>query len=230
MADAKNKNDAQRPGGTETREHDGCWVSRRNFLAHAGFLVVATALVRAPIIRERGWLAAAEAATFDEVTDTFNGLLTFIVPGPDEYSVAQGVSTPEPGAIEANVTHVFIETIDDTAPYLPQFSAVASGILNDLATFVNPSPGGTFLSHFARLSFDEKVAVIKIMDSTDELKPLAGVLLAFGAFLVYSEAGVFDPTTRSLTDTPVGWTLSGYQGIADGRDEFRGYFGHRRKI
>ena len=68
------------------------------------------------------------------------------------------------------------------------------------------------------------------MDTTDALKPLIGILPAICAFLVYSEAGVFDPTSRTLTDTPVGWALSNYQGVADGRDEFRGYLRHRRKV
>lgn len=71
---------------------------------------------------------------------------------------------------------------------------------------------------------------MQIMDSTGELQSLAGVLLPFGAFLVYSEAGVFDAQTRSLTGAPVGWTLSGYQGVSDGRDEFLGYFDGRRRI
>ena len=56
-----------------------------------------------------------------------------------------------------------------------------------------------------------------------ELRPaLAGVLPQFVAFLVYSEAGVFDPVTRTLTGTPLGWKLSNYEGVADGRDEFKG--------
>ena len=33
----------------------------------------------------------------DLVVDTFNGLVAFVVPGPDAYSVAQGESTTEPG-------------------------------------------------------------------------------------------------------------------------------------
>jgi hypothetical protein len=36
--------------------------------------------------------------------------------------------------------------------------------------------------------------------------------------------------TRTLTQQPVGWTISNYSGTADGRDEFRGYLGHRRGV
>jgi hypothetical protein len=44
------------------------------------------------------------------------------------------------------------------------------------------------------------------------------------------DAGAFDPVTRTLTQQPVGWTISNYSGTADGRDEFRGYLGHRRGV
>jgi len=206
-------------------------VSRRSFLLNMGLLAAATALVQgAGVLSGRGWLAPAQAATTDVVHDTVNGLLAFIVPGPDEYSIAQGVSTLEPGGVDANVTDIFIATLDQSTPFLPNFSATVAAILNDLALSVNPSASGAFLSAFARLSFGEKVAVFQIMDGTDPLKPLAGLLPAFAAFLSYSEAGVFDPQTRSLTGQPVGWTISAYQGVSNGRDEFRGYFENRRSV
>lgn len=217
------------PSPLEDSREDGR-LCRRSFLANLGLGAAAATVLQSTALRGHGWLKSAEAATLDEVIDTFNGLLTFLVPGPDDYSLAQRVSTPEPGAIEANVTQAMIDTIDDLAPYQPSFSAVVASILNDLATLVNPSAGGRFASHFAHLAFPEKAAVIQIMDSTDDLKPLTGVLLPFGAFLVYSEAGVFDAATRSLSGTPVGWTLSGYPGVSDGRDEFLGYFGGKHRI
>src|SRR5438046_1939918 len=94
------------------------------------------------------------------------------------------------------------------------------GFLNGIDLVVNPSPGGTFLSPFACLSCAEKAAVFQIMDGTDSLKPLAGVLPAFVAFFCYSEAAVFDPVTRSLTGEPIAWELSSYEGVSDGRNEF----------
>jgi hypothetical protein len=53
------------------------------------------------------------------------------------------------------------------------------------------------------------------------------VLPALVAAFSYSEAGAFDPVTRSLAGSPVGWQISSYQGVADGRDELLGYFGRR---
>jgi hypothetical protein len=220
----------------KTRGIDDCEsvakrMSRRGFLSNMMLLAAAAALARATdLLTSRGWAQAAEVATPDLLHDTFNGLLAFIVPGPDDYSVAQGVSTVEPGGVDEGVTDILIATLDETTPFLPQFSATVAAILNSIALVVNPSPGGTFLSPFACLSFAEKAAVFQIMDGTDSLKPLAGVLPAFVAFFCYSEAAVFDPVTRSLTGHPIAWDLSSYQGVADGRNEFLGYFENRREV
>ena len=206
-------------------------LARRLFLRDTGFLTAAAALIQMPDwLGSKGWLQAAEAATPDLVHDTFNALIAFVVPGPDPYSVAQGVSTVEPGGLDADVAEVLIETLDHTTPFLPAFSAVVASILNGVGQQVNPTAAGPFLSPFARLSFAEKAAVFQIMDGTDSLKPLAGVLPAFVAFFCYSEAAMYDPATRSLTGEPLAWELSSYQGVADGRDEFLGYFENRRKV
>lgn len=225
-----------RPKSVTAHSFDNCesaarCISRRGFLGNMALLAAAAALARATdLLTSRGWAQAAEVATPDLLHDTFNGLLAFIVPGPDDYSIAQGVSTVEPGGVDIGVTDILIATLDETTPFLPQFSATVAAILNSLAQVVNPSAGGPFLSPFARLSFAEKAAVFQIMDGTESLKPLAGVLPAFVAFFCYSEAGVFDPVTRSLTGEPIAWDISSYQGVADGRNEFLGYFENRRKV
>ena len=225
-----------RPKSVKAPSLDNCGstarrMSRRGFLGNMMLLTAAAALARATdLLTSRGWVQAAETTTTDLLHDTFNGLLAFIVPGPDDYSIAQGVSTVEPGGVDEGVTDILIATLDETSPFLPQFSGIVVAILNDLALVVNPSPGGTFLSPFACLSFAEKAAVFQIMDATDSLKTLGGVLPAFVAFFCYSEAGAFDPVTRSLTGHPLAWELSGYQGVSDGRNEFLGYFENRRKV
>ena len=206
-------------------------ISRRGFLGNMLLVSAAVALARATdLLTTRGWIQAADVPNLDLVHDTFNGLLAFIVPGPDDYSVAQGVSTVEPGGVDEGVTDILIATLDETTPFLPQFSGTVAGIFNGIALVVNPSPSGQFVSPFACLSFAEKVAVFQIMDGTDSLKPLAGVLPAFVSFFCYSEAAVFDPVTRSLTGHPIAWDLSSYQGVSDGRNEFLGYFENRREV
>jgi len=199
--------------------------SRRSFFGNTLLISAAAALMQArDLLGSSGWIEAAQATTTDLIHDTFNGLLAFVVPGSDDYSVAQGVSTVEPGGVNVGAADALLATLDESTPFLPNFSAQVAAILNGLAQAVNPSPGGTFLSPFARLSFPEKAAVFQAMDATESLKPLAGVLPAFVAFFCYSEAGAFDPATRSLTGPPLGWQLSNYEGVADGRDEFLGYF------
>jgi hypothetical protein len=201
-------------------------LTRRNFLSHALLASASSALIAASgFLGAKGWLADARAATGDAATvDTFNGLLAFVVPGSDAYSTAQGVSTPEIGGVSVGAVDVLIATVDESTPFIPSFSAQVAAILNGLALAVNPSASRPFLTPFANLSFAAKVGVFQIMDGTAALQPLAGVLPPFAAFFAYSEAGAFDPVTRTLTGPPLGWTLSQYQGVSDGRAEFLGYF------
>ena len=149
-------------------------------------------------------------------------------PGQTPIRRAQALTSPTLGGVDANVIDVLIETLDLSVPFLPQFSATVAGILNNLAQLVDPSATTPFQSPFANLKYAEKVAVLQIMDSTDDLKSLGGVLPAFVAYVCYSDAGTFDPATRTLTGKPIGWTISNYSGVSDGRDEFQGYFHNRR--
>jgi hypothetical protein len=125
--------------------------------------------------------------------------------------------------VDLGVTEVLIRTIDESTPSQPSFSAQVAAILNGLAANVNPGGGGQLSSPFANLSFAQKVAVFQIMDGTPALELFGGLLPLFVAFFCYSEAGTFNPATRSLTGKPLGWTLCNYQGVADGRDELLGY-------
>jgi hypothetical protein len=200
-------------------------VTRRNFLGHALLASASSALIQASgFLDAKGWLGDARAAGADTTIDTFNGLLAFVVPGSDSYSTAQGVSTPEIGGVSVGVANILIATVDESTPFVPSFSAQVAAILNGLAPAVNPAASGPFLAPFANLSFAAKVGVFQIMDGTTALQPLAGILPPFVAFFAYSEAGAFDPVTRTLTGQPLGWTLSQYQGVSDGRAEFLGYF------
>jgi hypothetical protein len=215
----------------ESPEWHARLLSRRSFIRHAGLTAAAMALLPVPeVLSGRGWVQPAYAAEPDLVHDTFNGLLAFIVPGSDRYSEHQGISTAEPGGVVAGITDVLIASMDQAVPFRPNFSVELAGILNGVAQAVNPSASGRYSAPFANLSFPEKVAVFQVLEGDPALRPLAGVLPQFVAFLVYSEAGVFDPKKRTLTGTPLGWTLSKYEGVADGRDEFKGYYQDRRKV
>jgi hypothetical protein len=111
---------------------------------------------------------------------------------------------------------------------------------------------GLFLSPFSRLNFVEKTKAFQLMeteaasiaaaidrDITEPVRDsvsgliefLAGALLEFAAFGSFNEFGAFNPTTRTLVATPVGWTQSSYLALApnhrpvEGWDEFKGYLG-----
>jgi hypothetical protein len=213
----------------ESPEGHARLLSRRSFLRHAGLTAAAMALLQAPeVLSARGWIQPAYAA--DPVHETFDGLLAFVVPGNDLYSGKQRVSTDKPGGVDAGITDVLIASMDQAAPSEENFSVRVAGILNTMAQAVNPSASEPFSAPFANLLFPEKVAVFHILEGDPASRPLAGVLPQFVAFLVYSEAGVFDPNTRTLTGPPLGWELSEYEGVADGRDEFKGYYQNRRKV
>ncbi len=198
--------------------------SRRGFLRHP--LTLAAAACLAPVgevLRERGWLGAASAATVDFVHDTLNGLIAFVVPGPDAYSVGQGVSTAEPGGLDANVTDVLIQTLDLAQPEQPNPPSV------QVAVLLNQVSQAMFGKPFSGLLFAQKVAVFGYLESQPALAPLVALLFLFASYLSYSEAGVLDPSARRLTGWPVGWTISGYAGVSRGHDEFLGYYQNRRK-
>src|SRR5262249_3243273 len=147
-------------GASMNREISQSGRSRRNFLEGALWAGATAALLKAQTFFQDGsWLASAQAATPDLIHDTFNGLLAFVVPGSDPYSIAQGVSTVDQGGVDAGATDILIATLDQSTPFIPSFSAQVAAILNGLALAVNPGAPGTFISPFARLSFAEKAGV-----------------------------------------------------------------------
>ncbi len=213
-------------------DHSSLRLSRRAFVVQVGLL--ASALAPLPgVLKRAGFLDDALAAAPDVVSETFNGLVAFVVPGPDAYSVAQGESSAEPGGIDAGATPALIAGLNFAQWFNPTAAEGVATLLNGVALVVNPSAAsGSFASPFANLLFAEKAAVFAVLEGDPQfaaLRSLVGSLLGLVAFLSYSEVGVFDPATRKLVGQPVGWTLSSYDGVAEGRDELRGYFEHRRR-
>lgn len=133
-------------------------------------------------------------------------------------------------------------------------SLVVALLLNVVATQVNPlALNGPFLSPFARLTLDEKCRAFELLEGPDAdlvalldaglpeplrssisglLRFLAGALLEFSAFGSYNEWGVYDARSRTVSERPVGWELSGYQpdGVVDGWDDFLGYYEGRTEV
>jgi hypothetical protein len=217
-------------------------LSRRAFLAGTGGLGLSLALAGLPdALARHGWLDVAAAQDGDLTSDTISGLAAFIIPGDDPFSVAQGVSTPEPGAVGAGTVPAIIDALDKFVPAplvagstgltVPAAGGVAA-LLNAIALQVNPgASSGSFLSPFARLSFNEKGEVFRRFESDPtladtEFRFVAGILPGFVGFLGYSEAGAYE--NGKLSGTPVGWQLSGFAGPAEGWNELKGYYRGRR--
>lgn len=164
----------------------------------------------------------------DSIRDTLNALVAFVVPGPDPYSLAQGVSTPEPGGLDAGITDALIETLNRSRPF--PVARLVAGVLMDAAKRINPGAEGPFVSPFARLSYADKLKVFELIEGIEPLKPAAGLLPIVVARLVYGEADAVDPATGTLRHRPLGWTLTGFDGPAAGHAEFKGYLGDDERV
>jgi hypothetical protein len=210
----------ERTGDARGRARDR--FTRRDVLGGAGLLAAIAALTP-EVLGARGWQVAAET---DAVFDALNGVVAFVVPGPDAYSVAQGVSTLEPGGIDAGTTAALVATLDRLQPAPPPFPTLSAAV----ATILDGVAGQAFGTPFAALTFAQKAAVFAGIEGDPALAPLAGALLPLVAFLAYSEAGVFDPAARGPSGQPVGWALTGYAGVADGHNDVKGYFRDRRQV
>src|SRR4051812_27325288 len=217
-------------------------VSRRAFLQRAGLFGAAFAgFDLVALLDRKGLLATAQAQSADLTVDTLSGLVAFIVPGNDEYSVAQGQKANGPGGIAAGGVEALIAGLDRYVPLttlggdqsLPASGGVAT-LLNNYALQVNPAAaGGSFPSPFARLSFKEKAQVFEMFEGDPslegtEVRFVAGILPGFCAFVSFSEVGVRQ-SNRKLSKRPVGWNIAHYGGPAEGHAELKGYYrGHRK--
>ena len=203
-------------------------ISRRKFIVQA--LLGAGALSSLPALLEKTGLAEAALAAGQDLTrDTLNGLAVFFVPGPDPYSAHQGESTPEPGGLETGAGEGLFQGLNFANPFVPNLADVVAALLNSTALAVNPAASGPFASPFSNLSFADKARVFAALEGNPASAPLAGTLPLVVGFLAYAETAVFNPATRTISGRPIGWDLSNYSGVSNGRDEFRGYFRNRRK-
>jgi hypothetical protein len=167
---------------------------------------------------------------------------------------AGGLRLPQPDTSpDLNVTRVndgldLLLRNDATVPLAP----VVALLLNLEAVRVDPrTVVGPFLSPFSRLSYAGKARVFELLETSDSdlvalldqhlpepyhrsvsglLKFLGNGLLILAGLGGYSEWGVFDPETKRLRGTPVGWRVSRYTPSVDGWDEFKGYYQGRTEV
>lgn len=106
-------------------------LDRRQFLARMGVLGAATVV---------GWRPTAAGASTPEpvggllrevARDTINGLVAFVVPGPDLYSLRQGVTTAEAGGVDADTTDFMLDALDS---FVPLHDQLVGPLVRSLAT------------------------------------------------------------------------------------------------
>jgi len=83
-------------------------MPRRSLIGQALGAAAGALLAARHRLDARGWLEGADAASADVLHETYNALLAFVVPGRDEYSIQQGLTTREPGGVEAGATNALI--------------------------------------------------------------------------------------------------------------------------
>src|SRR4051812_4199317 len=124
---------------------------RRAFMQRAGAFGAALATIDlAALLSSRGLIDDAQAQTVDLTADTLSGLVAFVAPGDDAYSIAQGERADGPGGIGAGAVPALIANLDDYVPaatFGPNTTTVpASGgvatLLNHYAERVNPLATG----------------------------------------------------------------------------------------
>lgn len=216
-------------------ETNALW-SRRRFLGG----VVATGAALTSV----AWSFAGEATAQPTpsslaVRDTINGILAFVAPGNDPYSQHQGVSTEVPGGVTPGAAETLERTFDLAVP-IPLIdmlgiavtgSSAIAALVDLFAVTAGPaSVSGPFASPFANLSHATKAHVFELLDTEPQFpgRPIeyaVNAIPTLAAFVAYSEVSSFDGELRELTGRPVGWELTGYEGVSDGWDEFQGYYG-----
>lgn len=202
-------------------------IRRRRFVAS---MLAAAGLAALPTLGSKLISSAqAQVATPDLTRQTLNGIAVFFAPGPDPFSLQQGESTPEPGAIETGAGEGLLQGLNAANPFAPDLADIVAGIFNSTALAVNPGITGPFQAPFANLPFQQKGVVFAALEGNPATAQLVGVLPLVVSFLTFAETAVFDPVTRTISDRPIGWDLCNYSGVSDGRDEFRGYFRNRRQ-
>lgn len=96
-------------------------IRRRDLLVRAGLLGAAAAVAGIWPARARADVPEALEPLLELVAqpaldlltrDTYAGLAVFAVPGPDRYSVAQGVVSASPGGVEAGAPELLQHTMD----------------------------------------------------------------------------------------------------------------------
>src|SRR5262245_56575050 len=100
LFDKPNASNAFPSAPDEKGQAEASALSRRRFLA-ASSVAAAAAALPAAVLAD---LSKAKAAVLPTsvILDALNGVIAFVVPGPDAYSAQQGLTRTELGGVDAN--------------------------------------------------------------------------------------------------------------------------------
>lgn len=173
---------------------DGTKSTRRQFLARIGFLGAAAAL--GPAALSKGSVARAQlldpvaGPLLDEAAgpvlqrlarDTMRGLVVFVVPGPDEYSREQGMSSETLGSIEARTDEFMLKNLDELVPLPDELaSPLAAALAESTSELDLPIPGGLLeIEDEASTTLDEALRTFLQNDQTVPLSLLVAMLMNY---------------------------------------------------
>ena len=162
-------------------------LSRRQFLARCGALGAAAMAVQVPGV------SPARAASHGQpeigsalrllAHDTLAGLVVFVVPGPDRYSQAQGLTHARPGGIDARAPEGMVDVFDEFVPMSDSFAqamaaAFASGMSEVPLPGLEPLLGAT---EQQTATVDRALQQLIANDETVPLSLLVALMLNFTA-------------------------------------------------
>jgi hypothetical protein len=184
-------------------------LTRESILERAGLLGLSSALAELPGHLAREGLAdRTRKAARGYVDDTLAGLVAFVLPGDDDFSIAQGESHPAPGGVSYGTVPLLHEAFDH---FGPQAASGVAVLLNEYAAAVDPAcrRGRRFRGPFARLSHAQKAEALRRFEAdprlaSNDLRFAARILPGFVAFIAFSRAGVYAPSQHAVTRRVVG--------------------------
>lgn len=130
--------------------YDSKKSTRRPFLARIGLLGAAAlsgkntaqAQLLDPVTEPL--LDEAAGPVLQRLTrDKMRGLVVFIVPGQDDYSSQQDMSSETPGAIEAKTDEFMLKNLDELVPPPDELASPLAAALAQSTADLAPDPGQT---------------------------------------------------------------------------------------
>jgi hypothetical protein len=164
---------------------------RREFFVRAGAVGAAVVLFDAGTFSGApagAGVPAPVTSLLDQLAaDTVSGLVSFVVPGPDRYSVTQGVSDSVGGGIAADGTNFMLNSLDNFYPVPDEpLRLLVQALATGLSDNVPPLPLGLNLGLSTELvtALDGLLAGLLGLSGAVPLSEVVALLLNFLASIV----------------------------------------------